>query len=81
MATSTLQRQSDMNAPWNSEEETTYDGPLSSRSEWHAFGLGLEAGLRDEVDGPVLDRDDVQRERHYFALGFIAGWFVREWRQ
>lgn len=48
---------------------------LSTTTEWHSFGHGVYAGMRDLAarPGDLPEIEDVQEEPHYYKGGYILG--------
>jgi len=77
--------------PTSSEDGLDYDGPFSTLPEWHAFILGLHAGLDEEGDAVLAvalgDRvaetaaeREVRTEPWYASGGVLIGRTYREVR-
>lgn len=65
--------------PTKRESGQDYDGPLSTYVEWHSFEHGLYdgmagSGLRPPKELP--DIVDVQREPHYYKVGWVIGGLI-----
>ena len=51
----------------------------SSYSEWHAWWIGIYAGLVEwhGIDSKTMQNEDVQRDFHYAAAGYVVGTVLR----
>lgn len=58
-----------------SESDTDYDGPLSYAAEFHSLQVGLYHGVVDPIPMPrsLPANTDVQREPHYYKIGYCIG--------
>ena len=61
--------------PTKDESDSSYDGPLSTYKEWHAFTHGVYYGLTSKalVTPPEPKNEDVKKEPHYYRGGYIIG--------
>jgi len=61
--------------PDKTEDESDYDGPLSTYPEWHALAHGLYNGMRSWTarPGELPENADVQKEPHYYKGSYVAG--------
>lgn len=62
-----------------SEDDYVFPGRLGeiihlTYREWHAFVNGFYRGFTGYKGN---DADSQGREKHYWRIGFIAGWFVK----
>jgi len=63
----------------STEQSFSYDGPLSTFSEWHSLIIGFAAGLIAGWSKTL--RRDLRKEPHYaigaFLVGVFLGWAAR----
>ncbi|WP_323190469.1 hypothetical protein [Halostella sp. PRR32] len=77
--------------PTSTEDALDYDGPFSTLPEWHAFIIGVHAGVAGEGDTVLAvalgDREaetvaerEIKAEPWYTSGGTLLGLGIQRWR-